>query len=120
MGRLLGRLIATGMDQQTITGRLSMNGLARIARAFDTTAARRQRTATTGGAPLPPLVVTLSEREQEMLHLLAAGKPNQQIAEELYVTRDTVKKHVTHILDKLGVSNRTQATVRARELGLLQ
>jgi LuxR family maltose regulon positive regulatory protein len=65
-------------------------------------------------------VVTLSEREQEVLRLLAAGKQNQEIADELYVTRDTVKKHVTHILDKLGASNRTQATLRARELGLLQ
>jgi LuxR family maltose regulon positive regulatory protein len=120
MGRLLGRLVAAGMDQQPITGRLSMNGLARIARAFDAATAHRPGTGTTGGVRLPPLVVTLSEREQEVLRLLAAGKQNQEIAEELYVTRDTVKKHVTHILDKLGVSNRTQATVRARELGLLQ
>jgi LuxR family maltose regulon positive regulatory protein len=97
-----------------------MNGVVRIARAFDTTAAARRRPATTGGEPGPRLVVALSERELEVLHLLAAGKQNQEIAQELYVTRDTVKKHVTHILDKLGATNRTQATVRARELGLLQ
>jgi LuxR family maltose regulon positive regulatory protein len=50
---------------------------------------------------------------------LAAGKRNQEIADELYVTRDTVKKHITHILDKLGATTRTQAAVRAREIGLL-
>ena len=54
-----------------------------------------------------------------MLRLLAAGKPNQQIAEELVVARSTVKKHVVRILGKLGATNRTEATARARELGLL-
>jgi LuxR family maltose regulon positive regulatory protein len=48
----------------------------------------------------------------------AAGRSNQQIAEELVVALNTVKKHVAHILDKLGASNRTEATARARELGL--
>ena len=55
----------------------------------------------------------------EVLRLLAVGKPNQQIAEELVVALNTVKKHVAHILTKLGASNRTEATARARELGLL-
>jgi LuxR family maltose regulon positive regulatory protein len=55
----------------------------------------------------------------EVLRLLAAGKQNHQIAEELYVALDTVKKHVTHIFEKLGAANRTEATARARELGLL-
>jgi LuxR family transcriptional regulator, maltose regulon positive regulatory protein len=72
------------------------------------------------GAVLPGLVVPLSARELEVLELLAAGRPNQAIAEELVVSLDTVKRHVTHILDKLGVANRTQAVVRARELGLLR
>jgi LuxR family transcriptional regulator, maltose regulon positive regulatory protein len=61
----------------------------------------------------------LSVRELEVLGLLAAGKPNQAIAEELVVTLETVKSHVAHILGKLGVANRTQAVARARELGLL-
>ena len=51
--------------------------------------------------------------------MLAAGRPNQAIADELVVSLDTVKSHVTHILGKLGVANRTQAVTRARELGLL-
>ena len=54
-----------------------------------------------------------------MLALLAAGRSNQQIAEELVVALNTVKKHVTQILDKLGAANRTEAVTRARELGLL-
>jgi ATP/maltotriose-dependent transcriptional regulator MalT len=61
-----------------------------------------------------------SAREVEVLGLLAAGKSNPAIAEELVITLDTVKRHVTHILDKLGAANRTQAVTRARELGLLR
>jgi LuxR family maltose regulon positive regulatory protein len=51
--------------------------------------------------------------------LLAAGSSNQAIAEELVVALDTVKRHLTHIFDKLGAANRTQAVTRARELRLL-
>ena len=51
--------------------------------------------------------------------MLAAGSSNQAIAAELVVTLNTVKKHVTHILGKLGAANRTQAVVRARALGLI-
>jgi LuxR family transcriptional regulator, maltose regulon positive regulatory protein len=64
--------------------------------------------------------VPLSARELEVLGLLAAGKTNPAIAEELVITLDTVKRHVTHILDKLGAANRTQAVTRARELELLR
>jgi DNA-binding CsgD family transcriptional regulator len=55
----------------------------------------------------------------QVLALLAAGSPNQQIAGELLITLDTVKKHVTHVLGKLGAGNRTEAVTRARQLGLL-
>jgi LuxR family transcriptional regulator, maltose regulon positive regulatory protein len=72
------------------------------------------------GVALPGLVAALSAREVEVPQLLAAGKSNPTIAEELVVTLDTVKRHVTHILDKLGVANRTQAVTRARELGVLR
>jgi LuxR family maltose regulon positive regulatory protein len=54
-----------------------------------------------------------------VLRLLAVGNPNQQIARELVVSLHTVKKHVTHVLGKLGAANRTEATARARELGLI-
>ena len=65
------------------------------------------------------MVEPMTGRELEVLRLLAAGTPNRAIAEQLVVTLDTVKSHVTHIFDKLGVTNRTQAVSRARELGLL-
>ena len=66
-----------------------------------------------------PLLDPLTTREQEVLHLLARGASNQEIAEALVVVAGTVKHHITHILSKLEATNRTQAVVRARALGLL-
>jgi len=68
-------------------------------------------------APLLP--DRISPREQEVLTLLAQGCSNQEIAEALVVTVETVKRHVSSLLAKLGVDNRTQAAMRARSLGLL-
>ncbi|HTK11423.1 MAG TPA: LuxR C-terminal-related transcriptional regulator [Ktedonobacteraceae bacterium] len=61
----------------------------------------------------------LSEREREVLSLLASGTSNQQIAERLVISLNTAKRHVKNILAKLAVTNRTQAVARARELHLL-
>ena len=61
----------------------------------------------------------LSEREREVLVLLAQGLPNRQIAERLYITEGTVKNHVSSILDKLQAENRTRAADIARRYGLL-
>ena len=69
---------------------------------------------------VPRLVEPLTDRELQVLRLMAVGKPNREIAEELVVVLDTVKKHVAHILDKLGAANRIQAIARAREFGLLR
>jgi len=69
-------------------------------------------------AAVPGLIDPLTSRELEVLQMLAAGKSNQAIASELVVTLDTVKKHVSHVLGKLGAANRTGAVTRARELGL--
>ncbi|HEY4388726.1 MAG TPA: LuxR C-terminal-related transcriptional regulator, partial [Ktedonobacteraceae bacterium] len=66
-----------------------------------------------------PLLEPLSERELEVLYLLAKGDPNLEIAKRLVITLGTVKRHVTHIFEKLGVTNRVQAVARARVLGLL-
>jgi LuxR family maltose regulon positive regulatory protein len=72
------------------------------------------------GAPGPAgLLDPLTARELEVLGLLAAGTSNQGIADQLFVTLDTVKKHVTHVLAKLGAANRTEAVARARHLGLI-
>jgi LuxR family maltose regulon positive regulatory protein len=60
----------------------------------------------------------LSEQEERILHLIVAGKSNQEIANELVITVGTAKWHVHNILQKLGVSNRPQAIARARELGV--
>lgn len=61
----------------------------------------------------------LSEREMEILTLLAHGASNRRIAAQLYLAEGTVKNYISSILDKLGVADRTQAALRARELGLL-
>lgn len=68
----------------------------------------------------PLLPEPLSERELEILRHLALGASNREIANILYITEGTVKNHVTNILGKLGVRDRTQAALKARELGLLQ
>jgi len=63
--------------------------------------------------------VSLTRREQEVLRLLAAGASNQDIAHTLVISLDTVKKHVSNLLGKLGASSRTQAIIQARARSLL-
>lgn len=65
------------------------------------------------------LIEPLTSRELEALHFVAAGRRNQDITQELVVTLETVKKHVSHILGKLGASSRTQAVAHAHALGLI-
>ncbi|HEY9789227.1 MAG TPA: response regulator transcription factor, partial [Candidatus Obscuribacterales bacterium] len=61
----------------------------------------------------------LSRRERQVLQLLAAGLTNQEIAARLSVGQETIKTHVRHLMDKLGVTDRTQAAVRAVAYGWL-
>jgi LuxR family transcriptional regulator, maltose regulon positive regulatory protein len=117
MAGLLGRLVATPATAQAVAAaHLPPAYLGRLLRALE----QASQAALPG--PWRPAAVAgpLSARELEVLGLLAAGKSNQAIAEELVISLDTVKRHVTHILDKLGVANRVQAVTRARALGLLE
>ncbi|MCA9957634.1 MAG: response regulator transcription factor, partial [Anaerolineales bacterium] len=70
-------------------------------------------------AAATPLNEPLSERELEILQILATGASNREIANELFITEGTVKNHVTNILGKLGVRDRTQAALKAKESGII-
>jgi LuxR family maltose regulon positive regulatory protein len=70
-------------------------------------------------SPAQPLIESLSQRELQILHLVAQGLSNREIGERLFLALDTVKGHNRRIYDKLQVQSRTEATARARELGLL-
>ena len=117
MRALLAQLSAARPGQQYAARGIDPGYLAALVRACDQADAvpppRR-----TVAAP-PGLVEPLTDRELEVLRLLAAGRSNQRIAHDLVVALDTVKKHVTHVLGKLGAANRTEAAARARQLGLI-
>jgi LuxR family transcriptional regulator, maltose regulon positive regulatory protein len=119
MAGLLGRLIAAQRDGQA-AATVPLGFLARLRRAF---AAGHDSDGPGPGAAAPALVPGIIEpltaRELQVLAMLAGGRPNQAIAAELVVTLDTVKKHVSHVLGKLGAANRTEAVARGRELGLI-
>ena len=72
-----------------------------------------------GDSKKQPLVEAMSERELEILRLMADGLSNREIAERLVITVGTTKSHVHNVLEKLGCGSRTQAVAKARELGLL-
>ena len=69
-----------------------------------------------GGAPL---VSRLSDREREVLTLVAQGHTNKEIAGELVISKVTARNHVSHILEKLGMSRRSEAAAFAAQMGLL-
>jgi LuxR family maltose regulon positive regulatory protein len=103
---MLGALIGAGRRQRPPgADQIPMDYLGRLLRLVRPAAAR---------------VEPLTDRELEVLQMLAAGKRNREIADELVVTLDTVKKHVSHTLEKLGAANRTQAVARGRQLGLIR
>ena len=101
--------------------RRSIEGLATRARIDLVPAAAQGPAAEAQPAAHPastPPAHRLSAREVEVLRLVAAGRTNGEIAEELFITRKTAGVHVTHILDKLGVSNRVEAAMAAARLGI--
>jgi DNA-binding NarL/FixJ family response regulator len=67
---------------------------------------------------VPDSPQSLTEREVDVLRLLAGGKANKEIAAELTIGQQTVKSHVSNILMKLGVQSRTQAALYAAQIGL--
>jgi LuxR family maltose regulon positive regulatory protein len=110
MATLLSQVAAAHRDGQPAARQVPLGYLAALLRV----------SAPASQAPaVPGLAEPLTARELEVLHMLAAGAPNRRIADDLVVTLDTVKKHVTHVLGKLGATNRTEAVTRARQLGLI-
>jgi len=118
MAALLGQVATAHRDGQPGARQVPLGHLAAVLRACAPASgppgsSRGSRTT------IPGLLDPLTARETQVLLLLAAGAPNQRIADDLVVTLHTVKKHITHLLDKLGAANRTEAVTRARQLGLI-
>jgi DNA-binding NarL/FixJ family response regulator len=106
--RLVEAILAAARDESVLQPSVAAKVLARLA----------QLPADDQPAP-QPLTVPLSDRELDVMRLLAGGRSNREIAAELFLAEGTVKNHVTSVLAKLGARDRTQAALRARALGLL-
>jgi DNA-binding NarL/FixJ family response regulator len=106
------RRVAAG--EALIEPRLTRKVLAEFSRLAT---ASETRLASQGDPAESP--VSLTEREREVLNALAHGLSNREIAEELVITEGTVKNHVSSLIDKLGVRDRTQAILKGQELGLI-
>jgi len=117
MAALLGQLVTVQRAGQA-AGTVPFGYLARLQRAFSAGPPASELGRDT--IAVPGIVDPLTSRELEILTMLAAGRSNRAIADELVVTLDTVKKHVGHVLGKLGAANRTEAVARARELSLIR
>jgi LuxR family maltose regulon positive regulatory protein len=116
MATLLANITKTySRDRKASSSRVRGDYVDRLLAAFEQQPPLSQRTPP---GVLPP-IEPLSERELEVLGLVAAGLKNREIAEELFVVVGTVKAHVNSIYRKLATNNRVQAVSRARELGLL-
>lgn len=117
MGVLLRRLIAAQQAEHAARG-VPLGYVARVLQALSQHVV--QGSGSSAAAMVPGLVEQLTARERDVLGLLVAGRSNRRIADELVVSVDTVKKHLTHIFGKLGAVNRTEAVARARQLGLIR
>ena len=105
--RLVEAVLAAARGESVLQPSVAAKVVARFAQLDDTP------------APAQPLAVPLSDRELEVVRLLARGRSNREIAADLYLAEGTVKNHVTNVLLKLEARDRTQAALRARALGLL-
>jgi DNA-binding NarL/FixJ family response regulator len=108
------RRVAAG--EALIEPRLTRKVLAEFSRLASAT---DQQTSSKTRVASETLSVPLTEREQEVLQALAHGLSNREIADELVITEGTVKNHVSSLIDKLGVRDRTQAILKGQELGLI-
>ncbi|MFC0004733.1 response regulator [Micromonospora siamensis] len=107
--RLVEAILAAARNESVLQPSVAAKVVARFARLpVDDPGSRPQ-----------PLVVPLSDRELDVVRLLAEGHSNREIADALFLAEGTVKNHVTSVLGKLGARDRTQAALRARALGLL-
>jgi DNA-binding CsgD family transcriptional regulator len=98
--------------------RLELDAARRVFKRLNAEPRLANLTETPGRGARPP-APPLSERELQVLHLLAAGKTNRLIAEELFISEKTVARHVSNIFDKLGVSSRAAATAWAYQRHLM-
>jgi LuxR family transcriptional regulator, maltose regulon positive regulatory protein len=120
MAALLHQLLASRRRERlAAAGAVPRPYLARLVETFEQAGLPIHPPVSRGGVVVAGLVEPLTARELEVLQLLAARAPNRSIAQQLVVTPETVKKHLSHLFDKLGAANRTQAVARARELGLV-
>ena len=107
--RLVEAVLAAARGESVLQPSVAAKVLARMSRLPDLADEPRPQ----------PLVDPLTQRELEVLRALADGLSNREAAERLYLSEGTVKNHVTNVLAKLGVRDRTQAALRAQALGLL-
>jgi LuxR family maltose regulon positive regulatory protein len=114
MAALLRSLLGSRRRSRAAAG-AGTEHLHRVIQAFQPATAAADSTAGAGLGLIEPL----TGRELEVLRLLADGRRNRDIAAELVVTLETVKKHTSHVFDKLGAANRTEAVAHARRLGLI-
>ena len=91
---------------------------AKVVAEFARLTSRASKTAAPSQLHNESLIEPLSDREREILSLISAGASNREIANTLFLAEGTVKNHVTNILGKLGVRDRTQAALKAKEMGL--
>ena len=106
--RLVEAVLSAARGESVLQPSVAAKVVARFAQLDDAPRSRPQ-----------PLVVPLSDRELDVLRLLADGRSNREIAAALFLAEGTVKNHVTNVLGKLGARDRTQAALRARALDLL-
>ena len=106
--RLVEAVLAAARGESVLQPSVAAKVVARFAQLDDAPRSRPQ-----------PLVVPLTDRELDVLRLLADGCSNREIATALFLAEGTVKNHVTNVLGKLGARDRTQAALRARALDLL-